>query len=405
MKTFVLCKFSPKRNFFDGDVVVEGGLVGDRTENKPQKKKTANRRRAERTKTQSRLLSLLTILVAERCSITQKTIKSKIGFSESDQFWKNFITGDVNLPDHTAKKLADYLRQKIQHTIGEERHHPLARDLCYLRTRVLNELDADYLELTGSDDQYQVDRELLYALDIDRDRQVAKPVQDRVHGFWFVLRYSTTADKTGPCKYCVSLLSVNSNAYMRLMGENEKPVPVMTSIPHFTLRSGHFLTEGGSEERIYRGQIIQSFEPKPVLNFIGVRDSESPPLFLMTLKMNGAKQHASEGYGVILSSNPSTVIAGPVGACNIPLSDAIVEATARLSKDAYEIDIGISKLYREQRASLEKLVRSYSESELIDHLGPLCTGNALQNVIRRLAKARDEARNGECAGYYFIPTA
>ena len=378
--------------------------MGSRTENQPQKK-APNRRRAERITTQSRLLSMLTILVAERCGITQKTIKSKIGFTESSQFWKSFTMGEVNLPDRTAKNLADYLRQKIQSAIAGERDHPFARDLCYLRTRVFNELDADYLELTGSDDQYQVDRELLHALDIDRDRQIAKPLQDRVHGFWFVIRYSTTADKTGPQKYCVSLLSVNSNAYMRLMGDDEKSVPVMPFLPHFTLRSGHYLTESGSEERIYRGQIIQSFEPKPVLNFIGVRDSESPPLFLMTLKMNGAKQHASEGYGVILSSNPSTIIAGPVGACHIPLSDAIVQATARLSKDAYETDIGISKLYREQRNSLEKLVRSYTESEMMECLAPHCTGNALQNVIRRLAKARDEARNGECAGYYFIPTA
>lgn len=376
--------------------------MDNNTENKARKKVVV-RRKAERITTQSRALSLLTVLIAARCSISYKAIKSKIGYTESEQSWRAFLGGNTNLPDRLAKKLSDFLRITIENTIGGERHHPLARDICLFRERLIKELNRDFVDLTGCDDQYELDRELLTALDLAWSRQIAEQVQERSHGFWFVIRYSTTAAKDLPIQYCVSLLSVNANAYVRLTGEPVKPVPIMTYLPHFTLRSGKYATEAGSEERIFRGHIIQSFEPKPVLNFIGTRDAESPPLFLMTLKFNGAKQHATEAHGLILTTNPNTVIAGPVGACHVPLSQEIQEATAGLSEAEFETDPEISRLYRKQRDQLERLVGSYSEAKLIETLGQHCPGNSLENIVRLLAKARNAAHSGEYAGYYFIP--
>ena len=363
-------------------------------------------RKREHVNTRNRLLGLLAIVVAARLGLTRKAAVFKSGPDGWDHpQWKRFITGEWNLPEENERILAENLKRTIIDAINADTDHKgLTRDLCFFRSSVLKELGpaVDYLELTGRDDQYQLDRELLYALDIDFDDKVSKRVHSTVHGFWYVIRFATRdeCDGEGP-HYRVALLSINSNSYLRLMRDGERKVPVDTAVPHFTLRTERAEPDGEDEAPPIRGQIIQTLEPKPVLNFMGAREANNPPmLFMMTLKPNDARPHASEAHGLVLMSNNQTIISGPIGACFVPLSRNIQDKRAEILEKNLAEHEGLSLLYRKQRRDLAQRIGLYSEQALQDQFATVCTNNSLRNVLKRLNTAKEEAAKD--AGFYSI---
>lgn len=350
----------------------------------------------------NRLLGLLAIIVAARQGLLDETVMNKVDDGLKRPAWKHFIKGERDLSEQAAKNLVRQLKQWI--TAAAKDNGVLCRDLAFLRSTVLNELDrTDHLALTGNDDQFQLDRELLTAFRIDMSSQSAPKVLSYAQGFWYVIRYSTGVSGTEDF-YNVALLSVNPTDYTRLMGEEKKPVRVVTAVPHFSLRAGAFENAPGDvRERIYRGHIIETVHPAQVLNFIGSREARDPPLLMMTLKMNEATPHATEGHGIIVTSNKESVIAGPVGACFVPLAKEIEARRDELSEGTLRRDPEISRLYRKQREELENhIVRRYTESELTSFLAGLCAENSVRNVVEALKQSRKRVAEGQCAGYYSV---
>lgn len=381
------------------------GAVANLSVGKAKSVRETARKRPADFEPDSRLLGLLASLVFERSGLTYKTVLHRAGLDWSYEKWKQFRKGEFSLTDDDAQALAAAIKSSIRDAIAEDDDHILVRDLAYLRASALDVLGDDYFGLTDRDDQVELDKDLLYALDIDRKTQDPEKVQDCAHGFWFVIRRSSLSEEGSGLRYRVALMSINSNAYIRLMGAEKRPVRVMTSIPHFSLRTGPVGEDESENTETVRGQVVQTFEPKQVLNFIGTTEVNYPPLFMMTLKLNDTRPHATEAFGIVMTNNYRTIVSGPVGAAFVPLSPKIAAMRERLTEKKTAASEELSWLYREQRDSLEKLVGVYGESELLEKFAPLAANNSVKNIVRRLAKAHQDAAGGESAGYFSVPYA
>jgi hypothetical protein len=348
----------------------------------------------------SRVLGMLAILVAERHGMTDKKFWHRFGLDWDYDVWKAFRRGERSLSDDEAALLADGIKRALTEAIRNDDDHILVRDLAYLRAGALEVLGEDYLTLTGRDDRTEFDRDFLQAYHIDPDTQDPRAFQECAHGFWFVIRRSTLHGASD--QFRVMLLSINSNAYTRLTGPQKKPIRVTSAVPHFSLRTGKVSEESTDNEKVIRGQIVQTFTPRHVINFIGAMDVRHPPMFMMALKMNEAKPHATEAEGVLTTHIKSAIISGPVVACSVPLSAEIEDIRAKLTEKKRAASVDLSMAYRRQREGLTAYTDRYTEAELFDKIAPLCEPNSIRNKIRVLNKAYQDAMDGDHAGFYRI---
>lgn len=348
----------------------------------------------------SRALGLLSILISERLGLKDKQFWLRVGVKWTYNFWKAFRRGECGLSEDDAAQLADGIKRLLAETARQDPNHILTRDLTLLRAGAFDVLDSDYLRLFGRDDRTEFDHDFLKAYHIRQDSQDSRTFQECAHGFWFLIRRSTVRGATD--RYSVWLLSINSNAYTRLTGPDRKPEQVVTSVPHFSLRTGFASDDATDNEKIFRGQVIQTFEPRQMMNFIGTMDIRYPSMFMMTLRMNEIQPHATEAHGVITTSIKSAIISGPVAACYVPLSEEIEKIRGPLTEKKRGTSVELSMAYRRQREILETYVGRHTENELNEKLAPLCSDNAVKAAIRRLSKAYKEARDDAFAGYYHI---
>lgn len=356
----------------------------------------------------SQLLSLLTILVKERSGLKQNEIVNALVPRASDlkssdtAALARFLERAAELPPQKEKLLKAFLAQRLEEIFAGQDGHVLARDLGFLRGAVAAELGVKIAELTGRNDQTQFDQELLDILKVKAyDPQM---VLNSARGFWYVVRCSTlNGENGGGPALTVSLLTVKELDYLPVR-HGERATRMLSHMPHFSLRSARYASDGetGAKPHIFRGWVIHTLHPTPVLNFFGARQDDYAPLFMMTLRMSNLMEHATEARGVTISSNKQTLFAGPVAACYITASDDLHKLRQSPIEDEQR-DLQETERYRELRDRLMKHVGRFDTAEILTRLSEFCNAEAVHNAAEWLSTCKRNAAADRWGGVYLVP--